>query len=160
MEKDLGYWVGGDGLVATKRTGEAWMSADDYGRGMPEFTVNLLVADVERSVEFYGKVVGAKVHYRDVDFAALRVEGLEFMVHADHTYEHHPWYSELTGGVRRGLGAELRLFGIDPDKTEARAREAGAVVLQASMDKPHGWRDMIIADPDGYTWAIGVPKGK
>jgi uncharacterized glyoxalase superfamily protein PhnB len=100
------------------------------------------------------------VHYRDIDFAALRMGGLEFIVHADHTYEHHPWHAELSGGVRRGLGAELRLFGIDPDQTEARAREAGAVVLQASMDKPHGWRDVIIADPDGYAWAIGVPKRK
>ena len=135
------------------------MSADDYGRGMPGFTVNLLVSNVERSVEFYSRVVGAKVHYRDVDFAALLAGGLEFIVHADHTYEHHPWYPELQGGVRRGLGAELRLFGIDPDETEARAREAGAVVLQPSMDKPHGWRDVIIADPDGYAWAIGVPLG-
>jgi catechol 2,3-dioxygenase-like lactoylglutathione lyase family enzyme len=146
--------------MATKRSGEPWMSADDYGRAMPSFTVNLLVADLERSVAFYSKVLGAAVDYWDVDFAALHVAGLEFMVHADHTYEHHPWYPEVSGGARRGLGAELRLFGIDPDKTEARAREVGAVVLQGSMDKPHGWRDVIVADPDGYAWAIGVPKGK
>ena len=29
--------------MATKRTQEPWMAADEFGRGMPDFTVNLLV---------------------------------------------------------------------------------------------------------------------
>ena len=88
------------------------MSADDYGHGLPDFTVNLLVRDVGRSVEFYRGVFGAKVHHSDADFAALRIGRIEFMVHADHTYDHHAWHAELTGGARRGLGAELRLFNL------------------------------------------------
>ncbi|MGA8072854.1 MAG: VOC family protein [Candidatus Acidiferrales bacterium] len=144
--------------MATKRTQEPWMQADDYGRGLPDFTVNLLVRDVARSVAFYRDVFGAKVHHSDADFAALRAGRIEFMIHADQTYEHHPWHVELTGGGRRGLGAELRLFHVDPDVIEKRAIASGARILQPSQDKPHGWRDVIVEDPDGYAWAVGIPK--
>jgi len=32
--------------------------------------------------------------------------------------------------------------------------------LQPVADFPHGWRDVILEDPDGYTWALGVPLKK
>ena len=142
-----------------KRTGEPWMEADDYGRTLPGFTVNLLSADLERSAHFYAEVLGARIVYRDVDFLALEAAGLAFMVHADHTYEHHPWSARLAREkTGRGLGAEIRLLGPDPDAIEARARAQGATVLQAAQDKPHGWRDTIVCDPDGYAWAVGRVK--
>jgi hypothetical protein len=53
----------------------------------------------------------------------------------------------LTRGERRGLGIELRVFGIDPDAGERRAREHGANVVQPATTKGHGWR----------VWAVGVP---
>jgi catechol 2,3-dioxygenase-like lactoylglutathione lyase family enzyme len=133
------------------------MPAADYGRTLPLFTVNLLVTDIVRSIEFYTRVLGARLIYSDCDFAALRVRDLEFMLHADHAYDHHPWHSELRGGERRGLGAELRLFHVDPDEIERRAKDFGARILQACQEKPHGWRDVIVADPDGYAWAVGIP---
>lgn len=143
--------------MTRKRTGEPWMAAEEYGRSLPRFTVNLIVAEVARSVAFYRDVLGACVHYADEDFAALEAAGVQFCVHADHTYDTHPWHARLLRGERRGLGAELRLFGIDPDAAETRARAAGVEILQPAMDRPHGWRDTIVADPDGYTWAVGVP---
>ncbi len=146
--------------MTTKRTGDPWMPADDYGRSLPTFTVNLLVRKLARSIEFYREVLGAAVHYSDSDFAALRVGELEFMIHADHTYDGHPWALALRRGGPRGLGAELRLFGVNPDEVEARARQKGARVLQPSQDKPHGWRDTIVVDPDGYTWAVGMTLAK
>jgi len=139
-----------------QRTGEPWMTADDYGRTLPRFTVNLLSADLERSARFYAEVLGARIVYRDPDFIALELAGVAFMVHADHAYDHHPWSARLerekTG---RGLGAEIRVLGLDPDAIEARARAHGATVLQAAQDKPHGWRDTIVCDPEGYAWAVG-----
>ncbi len=138
-----------------KRTREPWMPADEYGRLLPKFSVNLITSDLERSVRFYADVLGAKVVFADPDFVALELEGLSFMLHADHTYDLHPWSSRLAAGQQRGLGAELRLFGVDPDAIESRARSHGALILQPAQDKPHGWRDIIVADPDGYTWAVG-----
>lgn len=133
------------------------MSADDYGRGLPAFTVNLIVSDLAQSIRFYASVLGAAVVYSDADFSALRVGNLDFILHADHAYDHHPWHVELTSGVRRGLGAELRLFHVAPDEIEKRAKDFGAKILQTVQVKPHGWRDLIVADPDGYAWAIGTP---
>lgn len=26
----------------------------------------------------------------------------------------------------------------------------------STMDREHGWREVIVADPDGYHWAVGV----
>lgn len=145
--------------MTSTRTGMAWMPADEYGRGLPRFTVNLLVRDVAAALPFYRDVLQARVRYADGDFAALELNGTAFMLHADHTYDHHPLYARLGTGGPRGTGAELRVLGIDPDALEKRARAAGVKVLQPSMDFPHGWRDVMLEDRDGYIWAIGIPIG-
>ena len=146
--------------MTMKRTGDAWMPADEYGRGMPRFSVNLLVRDVAKSLPFYEDVLGARVRYRDADFAAMEFNGVEFMLHCDHTYDHHPLSARLQGSGKRGDGAELRVMGIDPDDLQERAEAAGATILQPAADFPHGWRDVILEDPDGYIWAVGVPLSK
>ncbi len=142
------------------RMGGAFMPADDYGRGMRPFSVNLLVRDMRLSLAFYERVLAAAVRYADDDFAVLKLLDFEFMLHADHTYDRHPLYGRLQTPGLRGTGAELRVFGIDPDSLERRAREAGATIIQTTRDFPHGWRDVMLADPDGYIWAVGVPTPK
>ncbi|MGB2695176.1 MAG: VOC family protein [Dehalococcoidia bacterium] len=142
--------------MTKKRIGEPWMSGAEYGRQMPPFTVNLIVADVARSLRFYQDVLGAEVHYSDEDFAALRLASLEFMLHADHTYDDHALYGHLGTMSRRGVGAELRLFGIDPDDVQRNAVEHSAEVVQAVDNRGHWRRDVLVADPDGYVWAVGV----
>ena len=142
------------------RTGEAFMPADDYGRGMRQFSVNLLVRNLRASLGFYERVLGAAVRYADGDFAVLKLLDFEFMLHADHTYDQHPLLERLNNPGVRGTGAELRVLGIDPDSLEQRAREAGATILQTTRDFPHGWRDVMLADPDGYIWAVGVATRK
>jgi uncharacterized glyoxalase superfamily protein PhnB len=151
---------GGTWFMSMTRTGDAWMPADEYGRALPKFSVNLLVRDLSKSLSFYQHVLGATVRYRDTDFAAMVLNGVDFMLHADHTYDHHPLHARLQRGGKRGTGAELRVMGIDPDITQKRAEEAGAVILQPVADFPHGWRDVILEDPDGYIWAVGVPLKK
>ncbi len=145
--------------MAKKRVGDPWMLASEYGRSLPAFSVNLIVSDVERSVGFYRNVFGADVRYSDPDFAAIKLGPLDFMLHADHTYDGHPWYGRLLATRERGLGAEMRLFGVNPDDLESRARAAGAIVLQSATDKEHGWREVWVQDPDGYVWAVGVAIG-
>jgi len=142
--------------MTKKRAGESWMPAGEYGRAMPRFTVNLLVRDLEKSLPFYRDVLGATVRYFDADFAALNLAGLDFMLHSDHTYDHHPLYERLKDRSLRGTGAELRLLGIDPDAVQRSAEAAGSTILQPAMDFPHGWRDVMLEDPDGYIWAVGV----
>jgi catechol 2,3-dioxygenase-like lactoylglutathione lyase family enzyme len=137
-----------------KRTGEPWMPAADYGRSLPAFTVNLVVRDIDRSLAFYTTVLEATVHYSDPDFAALRIGGAEFMLHADHAYEANPWATALVPDAQRGLGAELRLLGVDADAVADRARSANALFKDVSV-RGHGWREAMVVDPDGYVWAVG-----
>ncbi len=146
--------------MTKKRMGEPWMPGNEYGRSLPRFTVNLVVRDVARSVAFYTGVLGATPRYSDPDFAAMELAGVEFMLHADHTYDGHPLYGRLIRQKERGTGAELRLLGVDPDAVEARARANGSTVVQPVSDKPHGWREVMVADPDGYIWAVGMPLPK
>ena len=127
-----------------------------YGALLPALSLNLLVADTERSCVFYRDVFAAEVHYRDIDFAAVRVGPAEVMLHADHTHDAHPWYTDLRAGATRGIGAQIRVLGIDPDETERRALAHGAVVAVPAVDKGHGWREVCVRDPDGYEWSVGV----
>jgi catechol 2,3-dioxygenase-like lactoylglutathione lyase family enzyme len=130
-----------------------------YGALLPPLSLNLLVRDTERSCAFYRDVFSAEVHYRDIDFAALRVGPAEVMLHADHTHEDHPWHAQLKTDAPRGVGARIRLLGVDPDETERRARASGALVAVSAVDKGHGWREVCVRDPDGYEWAVGVLIG-
>lgn len=139
-----------------KRSGEPWIPGDVYGRSLPAFTVNLIVRDIDRSIAFYRDVLRAVVHYSDIDFAAIRIEGTELMLHADHAYDRNPWSAALAGEESRGLGAELRLFGVDPDEVERRAVAASALFKPVSV-RGHGWREVMVRDPDGYVWAVGWP---
>jgi uncharacterized glyoxalase superfamily protein PhnB len=138
------------------RTGKPWMPGFRYGALLPPLSLNLLVESVEESAKFYQAVFEAEVHYYDVDFGAVRVGPVEVMLHADHTHDEHPWYNDVKNGAQRGVGAQFRLLGIDPDNVQKRAENAGATVIAPATDKGHGWREVLVRDPNGYEWAVGV----
>ena len=141
-----------------------WMPADDYGRSLVGFSFNLLVRSVAKAIAFEREVLGASVVYGDADFAVLRRAlpggAVEWMLHADHTYGDHPLLGLTSDNALRGVGVELRLHGLDPDETAARAHKLDHTVLQAPADKPHGLREAYIVDPDGYVWVPDVPLKK
>jgi catechol 2,3-dioxygenase-like lactoylglutathione lyase family enzyme len=138
------------------RTGDPWMPATQYSHSLKGLTLNLLVRDIARSLPFHRDVLGAQVVYSDPDFAVLRHGEVEWMLHADHTYLEHPLHAQLSRDVPRGVGAELRLHGRDPDEAEAAARRLGTTVLAGAQDKPHGLREAFLLDPDGYLWVADV----
>lgn len=143
--------------MATKRTGTPWMSADAFGRTLGGFGVNLLVRDIDASVAFATRVLGATVVYSDADFAVLRRGATQWLLHADHTYEDHPLHGFVADGAGRGAGVELRLYDCDPDAAEAAARADGHIVLAGAIEKPHGLREAYLLDPDGYCWVPSRP---
>lgn len=142
--------------MTTKRTGTPWMPADTYGKTLIGLSLNLIVRDVTKSVPFYRDVLGMAVRYSDEDMAALQRDTTQIVLHADHTYDKQPWASRLNETGKRGFGAEIRILGIDPDAAERRAMERGATVVLGARDWPHGWRDVVLEDPDGYTFAVGT----
>ena len=139
---------------------EPWMAASDYGRTLHGLTINLLVRDIDAALAFHRDVLDAEVVYADRDFAVVRRGEAEWMLHADHTYHDHPLSGSLGAGLARGVGAELRLHGRDPDAAEAAAHRLGYSVLDGAADKPHGLRETFILDPDGYLWVPDVALGE
>lgn len=140
-------------------------AADDYGRALKGFGVNLLVRDVARAVAFSREILGAQAVRADADFAVLRqvIGGhilAEWMLHADGTYHSNPLLGLIPADQPRGAGVELRLYQVDPDAAAARAEKAGYVVLNPPADKPHGMREAYILDPDGYCWVVSTPLPK
>lgn len=144
--------------MGTKKRPEGtapWMPGFRYGALLPAFSLNFLVRDTEASAAFYRSVFGAEVHYADIDFAAVRLGSAEVMLHADHTHDTHPWHAALASGAVRGIGAQVRLLGVDPDEIAERCRMQGIPVIRGPEDKGHGWREVLVRDLDGYEWAFG-----
>lgn len=110
-----------------------WMPADAYGKTLTGLSLNLIVRDLAKSVPFYRDVLGMMVHYSDEDMAAVQLDTTQIVLHADHTYDKQPWASRLPETGKRG-----------------------ATILLGARDWPHGWRDVVLEDPDGYTFAVGT----
>ena len=142
-----------------RATTAPWKSPGDYGRSLRGLGVNLLVRDMDAALPFHTEVLDAEVVHADPDFAVLRRGVAEWMLHADHTYQDHPLHGSLTADLARGIGAEIRLYGRDPDAAEAAARRLDFTVLQDAADKPHGLREAFLIDADGYLWVPGVAIG-
>jgi len=140
-----------------KRVGDSWMPADQFGRSLTGLGVNLLVPNIDDEHEFQTYVLGADEVYADPDFAVYRGYDAMWLLHADHTYSDHPLIGSLNDDLMRGVGAEFRLYGCDPDAVEARARECGYDVFAGTLDKPHGLREAYLISPAGYMWVPSIP---
>ena len=140
-----------------KRPGEPWISASQYGRSLRGLTVNLIVRNMGRMLEFQRLVLEAEIVYEDSDFAVFEGYGAQWMAHADHTYDHNPLEALLTSNQPRGGLVELRIHGCDPDRAEQQAKQRGYQIVQQASDKPHGLREAYLRDAEGYLWVPDCP---
>ncbi len=142
--------------MVKKRIGDPWMPADRFGRSLPRgLGLNLLVPEIEPMRGFCEQVLGGRVVYADPDFCVVDLAGSVLLLHADHSYRDHAMAGVVADVEIRGQGAEIRLYGVDPDEIERRAREAGHTVLSGSIDKPHGLRECHVVGPNGYVFVPG-----
>jgi uncharacterized glyoxalase superfamily protein PhnB len=123
-----------------------------YGRALTGIGFNLLVDDMSRALNFLKQVLTLEPLYADSDFAIMRHDGMEFMLHSDASYHSNPLLGLLEQGAMRGTGVELRLYGVDPDTAVSQAKNWGHYILQEATDKPHGLREAYILDANGYIW--------
>ena len=130
------------------------VKAAEFGASLKGMGINLLVRDVLASVSFLRDVFGMKAFQPTADFAILTYGDQVFQLHADATFHSHPLPSLLPEAGPRGGGIELRLYETDPDEAvkRAEAHAHGATILQQPTDKPHGLRECVILDADGYAW--------
>ena len=131
-------------------------SAAVYGQSLTGLGFNLIVRDVNEALKFLRQVLGALVEFQSEGFAALQLKGQKFMLHADNTYRGNPLYASVAATEVRGIGVELRVYDLDPDQAEHEARVGGWTVLAGAMEKPHGLRECMILDQDGYCWIPSV----
>ena len=128
------------------------MSGADYGRSLTGLGFNLIVNDLEKAIHFATQVIQAEVFFRTVVFAAMTLSNQHFMFHINDSYRGNELHATLTSDAPRGVGIELRCYHTDPDQAEARARAAGYTMLAGALDKPHGLRECMILDEDGFVW--------
>ena len=130
------------------------VTAAEFGASLKGMGINLLVRDVLGSAAFLQDVFGMKAFQPTADFAILAYGDQVFQLHFDATFHSHPLPSLLPEAGPRGGGIELRLYETDPDEAAklAQAHAHGATILQPPTDKPHGLRECVILDPDGYAW--------
>jgi uncharacterized glyoxalase superfamily protein PhnB len=128
------------------------MSGADYGRSLTGLGFNLIVSDIEKAIHFATQVIQAEVFFRTEVFAAMTLSGQHFMFHINDSYRGNELHATLMSDAPRGVGVELRCYHTDPDEAEARARALGFTILAGALDKPHGLRECMILDDDGFVW--------
>ncbi len=101
--------------------------------------LELFVDDLDRSVDFYRRVLGFHLVRQDASYASL--------CHGAVVLGLGP-----AAGLpeRRGAGVEVVLEVDDLDAAYARVMGAGVRPVEAPRERPWGLRDFRILDPDGY----------
>jgi predicted enzyme related to lactoylglutathione lyase len=134
------------------------VSAANFGRSLEGIGINLLVADVRKSVEFLTTVLGMTAHRVSDDFAIMAYKLQVFQLHSDRTYGAHPLSSLVPETPPRGAGVQFYLFNHDPHTALQRAKDYGATIIEPPREKPHGLYEGTILCPDGYAWSPSMPS--
>ena len=102
------------------------------------FPLNLIIVD-----EFYALLTWDDNAY----FGNL------IQVHSDFSFKKTLYYKHIGDSRPRGLGAELRLFDVCPDKSvEQACIEKGWQVTESPIDKEHGLREASLLDSVSFFW--------
>ncbi|MFC5583617.1 VOC family protein [Nitratireductor kimnyeongensis] len=65
-------------------------------------------------------------------------------------------YGDLVGAAGQAGGKSTYVAVDDADMVFAKAKHAGATILQNLRDTDYGSRDFICADPEGNVWCFGT----
>lgn len=65
-------------------------------------------------------------------------------------------YGAMVGEPVPGGGKSIYVAVDDADAMHARAAKAGATILEGLVDRNHGSREFICADPEGNVWCFGT----
>ena len=132
---------------------------------------------MNRSVSFEAPRIYPTFRYRDAArMADWLVAAFGFRIHASHEHKGRIVHAELAlgssmimigetlddaygdmVGVPGETGGKSTYVAIDDaDLLFARARSAGARILQGLTDRDYGSREFICADPEGNVWCFGT----
>lgn len=123
--------------------------------------VELFASDIERSLEFYGRL-GFELVRRWGGWALIERRGSRLAIQDDaYVRDHAHYFTPHLERFPRGVGVEVAVDVADRDDLDALyadARRAGCVVREL-RDREWGATDFRIADPDGYFVRFTTPLG-
>ncbi|MBA3448675.1 MAG: VOC family protein [Pseudaminobacter sp.] len=114
--------------------------------------------DAARMIGWLEKAFGFTVHARYADgegvvtHAQLALGSSMIMLGTVRDDE----YGKMVGGPGENGGKSVYVAVDDTDAIYARARAAGAKILEEPTDRDYGSRDFICADPEGNVWSFGT----
>ena len=82
-----------------KREGDSFMPPPQYGHSLKGITINVLVTDMDRAVEFQRDVVQSAIVYSDPDITIVRGYGTDWMRLCVAGLARHFRDSTLTGKI-------------------------------------------------------------
>jgi len=123
----------------------------DTASGM-RLRLELIVEDMDASIDFYTKVLGFEVlREHPGDYASLRCGGVTLGIGPiSKLPEEGEYFTREIASLQRGLGAEIVLEIDYVDEWYRRVSGCGYPVFEPPQDRPWGLRDFRIVDPDGY----------
>jgi catechol 2,3-dioxygenase-like lactoylglutathione lyase family enzyme len=112
------------------------------------FYIYAKVSDLKRSKQFYGEILGWKLHTDEPMVAGYWFGSGYFVAGLDAS----------GGSFRRGTeGMHVAVQVTDLDAEHTRLEERG-VEVSPIQERPWGERNFSFTDPDGYLWEYGQPK--
>jgi lactoylglutathione lyase len=118
----------------------------------------LSVADLRRTVAFYGDLLGGREAYRfpadEPVFVTLKLGESEIGLGAVTDRPMHGRPQRPAQGHR----IELCVYVDSVDETVAAARRSGVAVVLAPVDQPWGERVAYLEDPDGNLVMLAAPQ--
>jgi predicted enzyme related to lactoylglutathione lyase len=107
------------------------------------------VSNLEKARPFYEKVLGLKFDEFRPPFASAYLGDIEFNIEEDAPYRKPGWAKQNIGGRKN-----ISLLADDIDAFLKEAVAQGARVVSPVEVQPWGWKEAIIADPDGNEFII------
>lgn len=110
-----------------------------------------------KMIDWLCEAFGFTVHVRYGDGDNIQHAELALgscMIMLGHTREDA--YGRMVGLPGNGGGKSTYIAVDDADAAYARAKAAGATILQELTDRDYGSREFICADPEGHVWSFGT----
>jgi catechol 2,3-dioxygenase-like lactoylglutathione lyase family enzyme len=123
------------------------MGITDYG---------LLTDSVERSIDFYHRVLGLEIKRRDIGFAEFWTGDTILCIWEAEDVKQHLGKDSVTAKGHWFMGAFQYETTEEVQKVYDELKSKGVEFLTELNDWPWGARAAYFKDPDGYLWEIYV----
>jgi lactoylglutathione lyase len=137
-------------LVSAARADEHTDTPAGKPQGMT-LRLELFVADLQKSVEFYTTVLGFEVERRSPGYVPVRSGSVVIGLGPANGLPKSHYFNPGIQSSRRGLGTEIVLEVDDVQGFYSKVQATGySKILTPLSKRPWGATDFRLADPDGY----------